>query len=547
MFKFARKHSKSLWVKVMYLMIAFSFLIGFAVFIGSGITSFVKTGGLAPNIVAEVNGKQITLTEFERTLRNLKQEIDNPYIKELFLTQLVNRVILTDIARSYGFSVSDSELAEHIAGLKYFSDSNGNFNKKIYYTLLKQNNITPSDFEQNMREELLLNNFNDFLKTMINPDDEDLWWYFKKKNEQASFYVSKIDPDKFEHGLNLKEEEIKDYYEANKDEFKGSVKKTIEYLILPFSKYENQITITENEIAEYYKENRKSFIVESGSEKRLKGIKEVQSEIEKKLKSEKAKELARADAENARELLNSGETFEKIAEKYELERRTAGPADEEEIKNIPTVGKILNELFATLDEGKVSEVKSSDGEYIIAKIVKVDPPAPLPFESARGQIIKKLKTKKAKELIKSEAERLQRDIKSLSNPKKFLESKGYKVEETEDLTIEKSFVKGIGFAPGFFIKSAELNSRNRFPQKPYEFLGNYYVYWLKERKLADRSTFETSKETIRNEFIEEEVKQILQDLIQKARKTAKIKINKEIFKEEGKKGTQKSIPLSDLF
>jgi peptidyl-prolyl cis-trans isomerase D len=547
MFKFARKHSKSLWVKVMYSLIAFSFLIGFAVFIGSGITSYVRTGGLAPNIVAEVNGKQITLTEFERTLRNLKQEIDNPYIKELFLMQLVNRVILSDIAKSYGFSVSDSELAEYIAGLRYFSDSSGKFNEKIYYTVLKQNNITPSDFEQNMREELLLNNFKDFLQALINPTDEDLWWYFKKKNEKASFYVSKIEPEKFEEKIKPKESEIKDYYEAHKDEFKGNIRKTIEYILFPFAKYENNITISEDKIAAYYKENRKSFIVDSGSEKRLKSLSEVRGEIEKKLRSEKAEEVARTDAEKSRELLNSGETFEKIAEKFGVEKRTAGPVDEEEIKNIPDAGETLSTLFNSLDEGKISEVKNTGSAFLIARIVKTEQPAPLSLESARNQIIKKLKSVSAKELIKKEAEKIQKEIKTQNNPKKFLESLGYRVEETGDVTIGASFVKGIGFAPGFFTISGELGLTNRFPSKPYEFLGNYYVYWLKDKKHAERSVFESTKDSIKKEYIEEEVNKRLQDMVQNARKTAKIKINKEIFAEESKKGTSQTIPLNDLF
>ncbi len=547
MFKFARKHSRSLWVKVIYSLIAFSFLIGFAVFIGSGITSYIKTGGLAPNIVAEVNDKQITLTEFERTLRNLKQEIDNPYIKELFLMQLVNRILLTDIAKNYGFSVSDNELAEHIAGLKYFSDSDGRFNKKIYYTVLKQNNITPSDFEENIREELLLNNFKAFLQDLINPADEDLWWYFKKKNESGSFFVAKIEPEKFENNIKLKESELKNYYELHRDEFKGNVKKTIEYLVFPLSKYESQITVSEDDIIRYYKENKKKFIVKSDSEKRLRGLSDVRAEIERKLRIERARELAKKDAEEARELLNSGDTFEKVAQKYRIENKIAGPVDEEEIKNITDAGIILSELFNSLDEGKISEVKSNDSIFVIAKIIKVDQSQTLSFDEARDKVIKKLRRERAKDLIKVEAERLQKEIKFQSNPVRFLKSRGYKVEETGDVTVGTSFVKGIGFAPGFLASTEGLNTKNRFPVKPYEFLGNYYVFWLKEKKTAERSEFEKSKKTIKNEFLEEEANKILQELVQNARKTAKIKINKEIFAGEATKGTQKGIPLNDLF
>lgn len=545
MFKFARKHSRSFWVKVMYSLIAFSFLIGFAVFIGSGITSYVRTGGLAPNIVAEVNGKQITLIEFERTLRNLKQEIDNPYIKELFLMQLVNRILLTEIAKSYGFSVPDSELAEHIASLKYFADSNGKFNEKIYYAVLKQNNLTPEAFETGLREELLINNFRNFLKSLISPADEDLWWYFRKKNEKSTFYVAKIEPEKFQNKIEISEGEIKKYYETYRDEFKGNPKKSFEYLVFPYSEYENRVSVSERDIESYYKKNRKKFI--TGSEKRLKSLSEVRNEIEKKLKSEKAKELAKNEAEEARKMLTGGEGMSEVAQKFGLSKKSAGPADEDEIKNVNGAGKILSELFNSLDEGKISEIKETEDALLIVRITNVIPPSPLTQDEARPKIKNKLQRERAKDYARSEAEKLQKEIKVQANPLKYLEKKGYKVEITDEVGIDSTFIKGVGFAPGFFTQAEGLTDRKRFPEKPYEFLGNYYVFWLKEKKTADRSFFESNKDKIRDEYIEEEVNKKLQELIQNARKTAKIKINKEIFAGEKKGGTPGKIPPEDLF
>jgi len=477
----------------------------------------------------------------------MKVEMDNPYIREMFLQQLINRILLADIAKKYGFSVTDQELAENIASLKYFHDSDGKFNQNVYYTVLRQNNLTPSEFETNMREELLLNNFKEFLKSLINPSHEDLWWYYRKKNEKLNFYVTRVEPEKFESTINITEKEIKDYYDAHKDEFKGNTRKTIDYLLFQFSKYADMISVPDEEITEYYKKNRKNFAVGSGSEKRLKSLAEVREEIKNKLRSEKAKKMAREEAEKAREALSSGESMEEIARRFGVEKMTTGMVDEEGIKKIPITGKTLSELFNSLDEGKISELNETDNGFLIARVTATTPPAPLTLEEAKSEIIKKLKKERSKTYVKSEAEKLQKAIRTVGNPVKFLEGKGYRVEETGDITIGTSFIKGIGFAPGFFSSGENLDSNNRFPEKPYEFLGNYYIYWLKDKKVADRKTFEESMDKIRDEFVEEEVNKKFQELIDREKKTAKIKINKEIFTNQNKKENTKGVPLNDLF
>jgi len=121
-----------------------------------------------------------------------------------------------------------------------------------------------------------------------------------------------------------------------------------------------------------------------------------------------------------------------------------------------------------------------------------------------------------------------------SNPGRTLEQKGYKVEDTGYVTADSSFIKGIGFAPSFFTNALKLDLKNRFPSAPYEFMGRYYIYWLKDKKQATRDEFEKNIDRLRDEYIEEKVGKFIQELIDDAKKSGEIKINRELFASEEK-------------
>jgi len=534
MFNFVRKHSKSFGVKVIYILIALSFLLGFAVFIGSGVTSYIRTGGLAPNIVADVNGESITLQEFERAMKASGDEQGNPYLRDLIVMQMVNRILLLDMIKEYGFRVTNDELAYEIANTKFFQDNNGVFNKKIYYQVLAQNNIIPADYESRIKHDLLVKKFHKFARNLVVATDADLWWYYRLKNEQFNFGVVPVLSERFKKSVVIPESKMKEYYDAHKDEFKAGSKKTVEYIEVSFSDYANKIIVNDSEISDYYNANRKSFLVDANGGKQLKHFNEVRKEIEEKLKTEKINKLARADAEKARELFLKGNPASEVAKELGVLNSTIGPISEGELKQSSAAERAIAGVFNSLDEGKISEVIKGDQSYVIAKIVKTDTSVSLSFSEAKESVSKNLRELLAREVVKTGAEQLLSELHKSSNPGRTLEQKGYKVEDTGYVTADSSFIKGIGFAPSFFTNALKLDLKNRFPSAPYEFMGRYYIYWLKDKKQATRDEFEKNIDRLRDEYIEEKVGKFIQELIDDAKKSGEIKINRELFASEEK-------------
>ncbi len=117
-------------------------------------------------VVAEVGGRKITQQQYwkayenaERVLRekygNKEEELKKMNIKEKVLNDLIDRLVLMTAADEAGIKITDEELQEAIMSNPYFQ-RNGAFDKGIYERALKLNRITPKQYEDAIREDLLV-------------------------------------------------------------------------------------------------------------------------------------------------------------------------------------------------------------------------------------------------------------------------------------------------------------------------------------------------------------------------------------------------------
>jgi hypothetical protein len=133
----------------------------FVIGMGWGLGGFVK--GAPEKNVAEVNGAIISKAEYdlnyERTYklyRNLLQEnFKDEMVKNFVIDNLVEKKLWTQAARDMRFSVSLEELQNTIMQVPSFQNK-GRFDPGYYRGVLKSQGFSPETFEENLREELLI-------------------------------------------------------------------------------------------------------------------------------------------------------------------------------------------------------------------------------------------------------------------------------------------------------------------------------------------------------------------------------------------------------
>ncbi len=157
----------------------------FVVGIGWGLGGFVK--GTPENNVADVNGAVISKAEYDRNYeqtyklyRNLLQEnFNEEMVKNFVIDSLVEKKLWIQAAREMGLSLSLEELQNAIIHAPSFQDK-GRFDPELYRRVLSLNKLSPEVYEQNLREELLIEKAKNAIRDAVVLTDSEI------KEAQAS-------------------------------------------------------------------------------------------------------------------------------------------------------------------------------------------------------------------------------------------------------------------------------------------------------------------------------------------------------------------------
>jgi peptidyl-prolyl cis-trans isomerase D len=179
--------------------------------------AFVGTGGYflgRENVryAAKVDDQLISLQQYQNAAANMEEFYRKIYqgnvpedlfkklnIPKMALNQLIDRKVIMIAAERMGIDVSDREVADEVRNNKSFMDKDGQFSKTVYNEVLKLNNMTPKDYENTVRENLIVERFRKLVGDSVVVTDDDLRRYFKELREsQGLAFDEKAFKDKKE-------------------------------------------------------------------------------------------------------------------------------------------------------------------------------------------------------------------------------------------------------------------------------------------------------------------------------------------------------------
>ena len=159
--------------------------------------------------VATIGGEDVSLREFQMTYINLTDFYRRLYqdrftedfartlnLKQQALDSLVQRKLLLREAKRQGLIVSDAELIERVQTYPVFQ-VNGRFDQSRYLQVLRLSRLTPGDFEQNQREELLLGKLENLIKDGVQVTETEVKQTFIHDKEQVNVEYIHVDPAQF--------------------------------------------------------------------------------------------------------------------------------------------------------------------------------------------------------------------------------------------------------------------------------------------------------------------------------------------------------------
>src|SRR4030042_4925023 len=264
MLRILREHASSWMLKAILIVVALSFVLFFG-----GYSYFREK---KETYVAKVNSVTIEWREyndaFQNTIKQYQQAlgpafsekmIDELRLREKILDGLIEKILVLQEAKRLGLSTPDEELREAIESIPAFQ-VNGQFDKRNYERFLRLNRMTPEEFEQRQRENLLISKIVNLIKMNEGKvSDEEVLETYLFENERIGLTFLKVAPDSFKGQVNANEIEIKDTFQKHQEEFKIPTFVQIQYLLLRPSDFESKVQVSSDEIKRYYDSRKDTF------------------------------------------------------------------------------------------------------------------------------------------------------------------------------------------------------------------------------------------------------------------------------------------------
>lgn len=395
-----REHSKGWLVKIILGLI----IVAFALF---GVDFYLQQAG--SNVpVAEVDGKKITVQEYSNALQNLRYRLqaegqtdpellENAEVRMALLDELIQQRLLELEARKSGFTVSDAVLSQFIIALPEFQQD-GKFSQERYDLVLAQNRLSSTQFEQRMRNDLLIQQVRDGIAAAAFLGNSQFHNTARIERQQREVSIARIPADNFMDQVAVSENQIKEYYEKHQERFRIPERVKVEFVLFSANNLIPTMQVTEEEMRKFYEDNLAQL---RGDEQRRASHILISFGV---AADEAAKQAARAKAEQVlAEVRQNPDAFAKLARKYSQDPGSAEKGGDLGVFGRGTMAKPFEDAVFSLRPGEISGIVESEFGYHIIKLTEVLGEQHS-FETLRSQIIAELLYQKALAKFTEQAE-----------------------------------------------------------------------------------------------------------------------------------------------
>jgi len=426
-----RKHARSWLIKVALGGIAIVFIF------------FFGWGDRAPtdrNVLAEVNGEVITYDHFyaarelELNLRRIRyggtlppEGADTPEFRKMVRDRLIEEVLISQEAKRLGFFVTDEDLVESIRNNPFFQ-RDGRFDQRIYDAYVRELKLSLSRYEQLRRQELLRDQLISVLVdgVKINPQELERLWRFAHDKLNLSLLVIKPAVEKLESTPDP--EKLETYFKDNQAKYTVPARADAEYVAFSWRDFQDKVEVGEDEVKSYYEANTREFFIPEQIRlrhillKAPRGIDKSQAdELEKKL-------------QDIRTRTKGPEDFATIASTESQDQGTASSGGDLGWVPRGTMGPELEKVAFDLKVGEVSQPVRSELGFHLFIVEEKKPEQELQLEEVKDRIKNKILEDKASRKALEDSEKLYERVYRSEDLAGSAERFGLKVQRAEAVT-----------------------------------------------------------------------------------------------------------------
>lgn len=340
-------------------------------FVGWGSYSFKS------DEVMQIGSQTITQNELREAVENLKRNSgikDEKIAQKYALEMLIKGKQHKDYMVKIGYIPQAEEVLKEISKINLFQNEKGEFDKKKYFEVLKDNGISPKKFEDRIKESLYTKYITEMFENrrVLNDEKRNISQLYTK-SVNIKYTLIPVEPKE-----EVSSEEIQVEYEKNIAKYKLPDVYDVEYYEI--KKLENE-KYTLDELKKYYEENKNLFTIIDFKEEEV------------RVKYNEVKYKKHAQMEYIK--IKKGETvLESKSEKIENDGE-----------------KFPKKQLDQMELNKYSKPFMSNGVFYVVKIINKQKNI-RPLDEVDGELRKKISIEKTAESMKREYEK--KDLKEIT-------------------------------------------------------------------------------------------------------------------------------------
>ncbi len=367
-----------------------------------GIDSYLQEG--SNSFAIKVNGVEIMEPEVARVMQRQRMQmqrmmgdsytpgmIDEKLLRSNVVDNLIRRQLLLQLAAEQGFVVSDQLLAARIRGISELH-VDGEFSLERYEMLLNQQGMSPQGFEYDYRNDLLTSQILSGFNSTVGISDADVNLVYALQAQTREVEYLQINAQALQESLQISDEELQAYYDANKDSFMIPEQVKLEYVELHRDDLASDIPVPDEDVVQYYERNTSQFGTEE--ERRARHILvEVSADAE-----DTAVQQAKEKAQQALDRIRAGEDFAAVAKEVSSDPGSAEQGGDLGFFPKGMMVPEFEQVAFALAQGEISELVRSPFGFHIIEVTEIKAADIKPLDEVRTEIETLLKADQTENL-----------------------------------------------------------------------------------------------------------------------------------------------------
>lgn len=363
-------------------------------------------------VVAEVNGEEVPLTEFQRAFTQLRQRAQamfgdafDPSIwggeeaKLNALSYVVDERVLLQVVDDANIRASDLQVANYIRTSPQFLDEE-TFSPSVYKQMIRSIGFSEVGFEQQVRKDLVVNQLRAGIAATAFATAEELQRLETYRQQKRDIGFALIGIEAFVDAVDPTAEEIADYFEKNIENYRIPEKVSLAYIDLSIEKLMADIPADDTRLRAYYDANVGNY---TATEQRnanhiLIQIPRDASEEEVANAEEKARKL--------REEAVNGTDFETIARENSDDIGSRTDGGETGFFGRGVMAPEFEEAVFSMQEQEISEPIRTEFGFHVIRLKAIKPGGIKPFDEVKADVTATYQREQAEALFFEQAEQL---------------------------------------------------------------------------------------------------------------------------------------------